>query len=256
MTRMARMTRMSRRYAGVLASLVFGATMAVAQADDARTFRVEHDHLWGRCEGELVFGDGAVTYKASKPEHATTWKYEDIQQLEIDEGHIAILSYDTRRRDLGRDRVFRFKVLQHAPDAAFRTEMEGKLARPLVSGILPEGLGVKFSIPARHRRFAGSTQGVLEFSDDYVIFRADGKADGNDGGKTVEKNTEASSRVWRYGELLSLASTGPFRLRVGAMEKTGGEYGEEKPYNFDLKRRLTEAESDFLWEKINRPHLR
>ena len=49
-----------------------------------------------------------------------------------------------------------------------------------------------------------------------------------------------------------MGSTGPFQLRIGALQKTGGEYGEEKNYVFDLKRRLTSEEYDFIWEKINR----
>jgi hypothetical protein len=213
---------------------------AAARAAE-RAFRVEHDHLLRHCEGELVFGDAGVAYKASEPGHSREWKYEDIQQLEVGRDAIAILGYDARKRELGRDQAFRFKVLEGAPDEALRKEMEEKLARPLVSSILPEDQTVRFSIPARHRKFMGGVQGALEFSDEYVVFRA---------------ASPRESRAWRYDELPALTETGSFRLRIGVLEKTGGEYGGEKPYNFDLKRRLTEAESDFLWEKVNRRHLR
>jgi hypothetical protein len=37
------------------------------------------------------------------------------------------------------------------------------------------------------------------------------------------------------------------------MERTQGEYGAEKNFIFDLKRRLDPEIYDFLWRKINLP---
>jgi len=236
--RVDKVTLTMKRWIAILVFLISSATGAAA---DDRTFRVEHKHLWKSCTGELIFGESAVTYRTSKPKHSREWKYGDIQQLEIAKDRVVILTYDARKRELGRDQSFRFKILEGTPDEALRGKMEEKLARPLISAILPEDAEIRFSIPARHRLFMGGAQGALEFSEDYVLFRAE---------------RDVYSRVWRYDELLSLGNTGPFRLRLGVLEKTGGEFGEEKPYNFDLKRRPTDAELDFLWEKINRRHLR
>ena len=39
------------------------------------------------------------------------------------------------------------------------------------------------------------------------------------------------------------------------MERTQGEYGAEKNFIFDLKRRLDPEIYDFLWRKINLPRI-
>jgi hypothetical protein len=203
----------------------------------ARDFEVEHEHLLRNCKGKLAFGDTSVEYITGNKDDARTWKYENIQQLAIAPGKISILTYNTTKIEFGADRVFNFKVLAGIPDDQFRKEMEIKLSRPLVSSIVPEHINMHLSIPVRHRLFMSDTQGVLEFGEDYIVYRAEKQKD---------------SKVWRYDELLSLGSTGPFQLRLGALQKTGGEYGEEKNYVFDLKRQLVPGEYDFIWEKINR----
>jgi hypothetical protein len=203
----------------------------------AQTFQVAHDHLLRSCKGKLVFGDTTVEFISEKKEHSRAWKYEDIQQLALDPGRITVLTYDSRKIELGADQAFNFKLISGTLSEEFRQEIEKKLTRPIVSSILPERIIVQFSISARHRLFLGSSQGVLEFGDECVLYRSKKPND---------------SRIWRYVELLSIGSTGPFQLRIGALQKTGGEYGEEKNYVFDLKRRMLPEEYDFIWEKINR----
>jgi hypothetical protein len=203
----------------------------------AETFEVEHNHFLRSCKGTLIFGDATVDYVTEHKEHARTWKYEEIQQMAIAPNRISILTFNSRKVEFGADQTFDFKVLSGKPNDGFRSEMEKKLARPLVSSILPEQHTARFLIPARHRMTWSSSQGILEFGEAYLVFRSG------------EKN---ASRVWRYDELMSMGSTGPFQLRIGVLQKTGGEYGEEKNYKFDLKRRLAPEEYDFIWEKINR----
>jgi len=118
-------------------------------------------------------------------------------------------------------------------DEQFRTEIEKKLARPLVSSVVPEKIQAQFVIPLRHLLFLSDSQGVLEFGAESIVYRSDQPND---------------SRVWRYDQLLSVGGTGPFQLRIGALQKTSGEFGEEKNYVFDLKRQLTPEEYDFIWK--------
>jgi hypothetical protein len=218
-------------------TILFLLILPAAANARAQTFQVEHDHLLRSCKGKLVFGDANVEFISEKKEHSRAWKYEDIQQLALDPGRISILTYDSRKIELGADQAFNFKLTSGTLGEEFRQEIEKKLTRPIVSSSLPERIRVRFSIPARHRLFLSSSQGVLEFGDECVLYRSKKPID---------------SRVWRYAELLSIGSTGPFQLRIGALQKTGGEYGEEKNYVFDLKRRLLPEEYDFIWEKINR----
>jgi hypothetical protein len=203
----------------------------------AQTFEVEHSHFWRGCKGKLVFGDTTVEYVAEIKKHSRSWKYEDIQQLALAPGKISILTYDVRKIELGADQAFNFKVRSGTLTDRFREEMRKKLSHPLVSSIVPETKQIRFSVPARHRMFLSDSQGILEFGAEYVVYRS---------------NNPQDSGIWRYDELLSMGSTGPFQLRIGALQKSGGEFGEEKYYVYDLKRRLTSEEYDFIWEKINR----
>jgi hypothetical protein len=217
-------------------TILFACSLLAAGNARGETFQVEHDHFWRSCKGKLVFGESTVEFVAGEKEHSRLWKYEDIQQLAIAPGRISILTYDTRKIELGTDQMFNFKLLSGTLSDQFRREIEKKLSRPLVSGIVPEQMDARFSIPARHRLFLNDSQGVLEFGEEYIVYRS---------------GTPADSRVWRYDDLMAVGSTGPFQLRIGALQKTGGEYGDEKNYVFDLKRRMTPQEYDFIWEKIN-----
>jgi hypothetical protein len=219
-----------------LTTMLLACSLLVAGTAWAESFQVEHDHFWRSCRGNLVFGENTVEFIAGDKEHSRLWKYEDIQQLAIAAGRISILTYDTRKIEFGGDQIFNFKVLSGTLSDQFRREIAKKLARPLVSGIVPEQMDTRFSIPARHRLVLNDSQGVLEFGEESVVYRSQEPKD---------------SRVWRYDDLLAIGSTGPYQLRIGALQKTGGEYGEEKNYVFDLKRRITPEEYDFIWGKIN-----
>ena len=217
---------------------LFACAFLAAGGLRADTFEVKHDHFLGSCGGRLVFGDRTVDYLTDKKSHSRSWKYEDIQQLEIAPSRITILTYRSRRIEFGRDQAFNFKLVPGTLTDRFRTDVSRKLARPVVSAIIPEKSDARFSIPARHKRIpGGSSQGILEFGETQIVFRAE---------------EPGNSRVWRYEELLSTGSTGPYQFRIGALEKTGGEYGDEKNYLFDLKRRMTSKEYDFIWFKIYR----
>jgi len=204
------------------------------------SFNVEHDHLLRSCRGELFFNENNVVFKSENKKHERTWDYGEIQQIEIHPGRISVLTYEDRKIEFGADRVFTFKLVDGTVTEDLVQALEGKLQRPVISSILPSGAEPVFQIPVRHRKFLDDDEGVLEIGEAYLAYR------------TAAKN---GSRVWRYDELLSIGSTGSFQLRLGALEKTGGEYGEERNYVFDLKRRLSAEEYDFLWEKINRPRI-
>ncbi len=206
----------------------------------AETFQVAHLHFWRSCKGKLVFSDARVEFLSDNKKHTHAWNYPDIQQLALAPDRISILTYNTRKSKLGADQLFQFQLLSGKVDEQFRTEIEKKLARPLVSSVVPEKIQAQFVIPVRHRLFLSDSQGVLEFGAESIVYRSDKPND---------------SRVWRYDQLLSVGSTGPFQLRIGALQKTSGEFGEEKNYVFDLKRQLTPEEYDFIWNKINIPKI-
>jgi len=201
---------------------------------------VKHDHLFGSCKGELIVNDSGVEYETKEAKHARKWKYQDIQQLGIEPRKVVVLTYRDRLRYLGQDERFTFEVTNGQVKDSLRTYLEQKLTRPLVSSVLPEETAARHRIPVKHRKAFSGTEGVLEFSDEYVIYRTENHRD---------------ARIWKYEDLVSVGSTGPYQLRITAMERTGGEFGGGKNFVFDLKEKLPEQAYDYLWNKINRPRI-
>jgi hypothetical protein len=213
-------------------------------AEETR-LEVKHDHLFTSCKGQLIFNDNGVRYETKDSKHARDWKYEDIQQLGIEPNKVVVLTYRDRLLYLGKDEKFTFEVTEGQVKDSLRAFVEEKLTRPLVSAVLPSEVVVRYRIPVKHRRALRGTEGVLELSDRYLIYRTT-----ND-----QSKGKSDARIWRYDELVSVGSTGPFQLRVTAMERTGGEYGGGKNFVFDLKEKLPEQAYDYLWDKINRPRI-
>jgi hypothetical protein len=109
-----------------------------------------------------------------------------------------------------------------------------------VSAVIPELPPAKYQLPVKHQHTLGGCQGTLEIGEQQVVYKTSHQSD---------------SRVWRYEDLSSIGSTGRFQLRLTTMERTGGEYGAEKNFIFDLKRHLEPEVYDFIWGKINLPRI-
>jgi hypothetical protein len=228
------MTHLMVGFAGFLAA---GATVKAQEVK----FAVRHDHAIRSCLGELIFGDTAVEYRTAEKKHARVWSYEDIQQVGLlGPRKISILTYEDSRWKLGKDRDYRFEVIDGEITPALWTMLQSRLTRPLVSSIIPMDIAPRFAIPVKHVRRFGGTQGALEISEEYVIYRTE---------------VEGDSRVWRYRDISSVGTTGLYQLRVTTMDRVDGEFGSERNFVFSLKRALEPEIYDFLWWKINGPHI-
>jgi hypothetical protein len=209
-------------------------------AAETRLF-VEHQHVFRSCRGELIFREDMVEYATPHKDHARLWKYQDIQQLGVlGTKEISILTYEDQKIKFGKDRNFKFKVSTGEITPALWTYLETKVTKPLVSAVIAKEISPKFQIPVKHLRGWGGTQGVLEISEQYIIYKTDAPKD---------------SRIWRYENISSMGSTGPYQLRLTSMERVNGEHGGEKNFIFDLKEHLNEEAYDFVWWKLNGPKI-
>jgi hypothetical protein len=226
-----------------MAILVITAFMACLGSIEAAEFKlqVKHKHTLGSCQGELVFGEKEVTFTASKKEHVRTWSYPDIQQLGLLGGQkLAIVTYEDRTMAFGKDRIFNFEVTQGKVDEPLFAFLEKHLTRPLASDFIPATVQSKYTIPVKHLRGWGGTQGMLEVADVYLVYRTAAKSD---------------SRIWRYGDIDSIGSTGPYQLRLTSLERVNGEIGAQRNFVFDLKEKLNAEAYEFIWWKINGPKI-
>jgi hypothetical protein len=200
-------------------------------------FPVTHDHTFRECRGELVFRADGVEFLTPEKKHARAWKYEDIQQVGLlSSNEIVILTYEDRKWELGRDRDFRFQITKGTIPLSFFTFLQARLSRPLVSAIFPSGNTPAYQIPVKHERWLTGSQGTLEVCDQYVVYRTPAKGD---------------SRIWRYEDISSIGTTGPYQLRLTAMDRVQGEFGGDRNFVFTIKGKLAPEIYDFLWWKIN-----
>jgi hypothetical protein len=213
---------------------------AKLQAQEIR-FPVRHGRLLKDRKGELIFGATGLEYRTAKKGDARIWKYEDIQQLGLlSPKEITVLSYQDSKWKLGKDVFYRFEITSGEVTPALWTELQAKLKRPMVSALIPPGIAPKFTIPVKHLRGFGGTQGMLEIADEYVIYKTD---------------TPKDSRIWRYQDISSIGTTGPFQLRLTAMDRAENETGTDRNFVFILKERLAPEAYDFVWWKINGPQI-
>ena len=84
------------------------------------------------------------------------------------------------------------------------------------------------TIPVKHLSRITGSQGTLTFGADAVVY------------STPAKN---QSRTWRYTDLDSVSSSGPFQLTITTLEKE---------FDFQLKQPLAEARYNQLWLQIER----
>jgi len=204
-------------------------------------FQVKHEHGIGSCRGELVFGEDRVEYVTSHEKDARTWKYVDIQQLGLTgDKKISVVTYEDRKPQFGKDKLFHFELTEATIPLSLWNELQSHLTKPLVSAVIPELPPARYEVPAKHQHALGGCQGTLEIGEQQVVYKTSHQSD---------------SRVWRYEDLSSIGSTGPFQLRFSTMERTGGEWTGEKNFIFDLKRRLDPEIYDFLWRQINLPRI-
>jgi hypothetical protein len=224
-------------YCAIAVWLLTGSTLLASEF----RFPVRHDHAISSCRGELIFSEAGVEYQTTHKKHARIWKYEDIQQLGLlGPKEISILTYEDQKWKLGKDRDFRFEVIKGGIDASLWTTLQGKVTRPLVSAVIPKEAAPLYQIPVKHERRLSGTEGVLEISGQYIVYRT---------------KAERDSRIWRYQDISSIGTTGPYQLRLTSMDRVEGEYGGERNFVFTLKRKLEPEIYDYVWWKINGPKI-
>lgn len=206
---------------GKAASCIILAAALVSAAQ----FTVRHEHLRKGCAGVMTVDENGASFTGAK-KHAWRWKYEDIQELTLAPESIYILTYKDSKLRLGTDRGYTFtgKIPAEELYALLRERMDQRFVAALgeVSG------PVSFSLPVKHLRPMVGSEGTLAFGADAIVYSTPAKAE---------------SRTWRYSDIESIASSGPFQLTITTLEKG---------FNFQLKQPITEARYNQLWLQIEK----
>jgi hypothetical protein len=210
------------------------------QAQEVR-FPVQHGRLLRDRTGELIFGETGIEYRTKAKGDSRTWKYEDIQQLGLlSPKEVTIISYEDSKWKLGKDLFYHFTITTGEITPALWTQLQAKLKRPVVSALIPPDIAPRFTVPVKHLRGFSGTQGMLEIGDEYILYKT-----------AVPKD----SRIWRYEDISSVGTTGPYQVRFTSMDRAENESGGERNFIFSLKERLAPEAYDFIWWKINGPQI-
>jgi len=194
--------------------------------------------------GTLTITDAGVSYeevykggKQPRHPHAWRWDYQDIQQLKIAPKSLRVLTYKDEKWKLGADREYEFDLVS---DKTFETAydvLKTRLDQRFVAVISDHLSNVLWEIPVKHLLRFGGDEGVIQVGPDEVVYKS---------------AKPGESRTWRYEDIDSISSSGPFQLTFTTFERATTHYGNLKGFNFELKQQLEEARFNDLWLRLNR----
>ena len=194
--------------------------------------------------GTLIITDAGVSFeetykngKKPKHPHAWRWDYQDIQQLKIAPKSLTVLTYKDNKWKLGADREYDFDLRSEKTfDDAYGL-LKNRLDQRLVA-VIPDHVSTVFwELPVKHSLRFGGDEGVIQVGPDEIVYKS---------------AKPGESRTWRYQDIDTISSSGPFQLTITTFERAKTHYGNLKGFNFELKQRLEEARYNELWLRLNR----
>ncbi len=226
---------MKRRMLVIFASVFFLApAMASAQSFE---FPVEHERIFRNHRGTLVITPDGIEYRTSQKNESRSWQYTDIQQIKIESPtELEILTYEDQKRMLGRDRIFRFRLLEGKITPEVSAFLTARATRPIATSVAPAPDGEpKYETAVKHLHSFGGCQGTLKIYPDRVAYES--------------AETAAHSRYWRYSDIQSFSHPARYRFEITTFEDKFG--GPSKVYDFQLKEDLPASAYDYVWVRVN-----
>lgn len=213
----------SEKAVGVILALA----LAPALAAQPFELKARHDHWWKSCSGAVRIDGAGISY-SGKPGHEWTWKWQDVQRFELSPARLLVVTYMDNRWELGRDREYRFDLSPGQAVGAVYAFLRGRLDQRFVPRFADPDVQPLWEIPAKRLARIRGSEGTLLAGEDRIVYRS---------------AAPEQSMTWRYADIVSISSSGPFALTLTTLEAE---------YNFQLKQPLDEARFDALWRRINR----
>jgi len=222
----------------VLAGLFVIAAMAQAQTIE---FRASHVRLGKDCPGTLRFEDAQVSWTPDKAKRAckpVAWPYGELQKFAMEERRIEVTGYADRKRRLGLDERYTFRLSGDPAGAPLYALLRTKMDSRFEPRWADPALKVEWVVPAKmlSTRFPTGNWG------------GEGKLTVAADGVTFSSARAGYSRTWLDKEIENVSSEPPFRLTLAVREG-----GVAKMVEFQLKQELDTAQFDALWRRLNRP---
>jgi hypothetical protein len=206
------------RYLALL--LAFGPLLA------AETFPATlQKTLWRDGKGTVEINDRGIRYTSNNNKENLHWGWLDIQYFDrVSPKEFVVLTYKDQRLLLGRDREYRFAITQGEMSDALFAMISNHLKRPVTDRVPPRDVAAAYTIPVKHDRRFGGSEGELQFTDNAIYYVTKDKSD---------------QREWLMGrDIVSVWSDDPYRLEVRAYDNNRREFSRTGVYKFDLKEKL------------------
>jgi len=175
--------------------------------------------------GVLTVDETGVSYTGPKARN-WSWKYQDILRLTLSPNRVTVLTYEDSRYFFGADRSYEFTG--KIPALELYDLLKGRLDQRFVAALAETSWPVRFSVPAKHLLHTTGCQGTLSFGADAIAWSTASTDD---------------SRTWRYQDVATIGSSGPFDFTITTLEKT---------FHFQLKQPLAESQYNELWMEIEK----
>jgi len=228
------------RIISVFAAVAFMLAVDVASVmaqPGAFTLAVRTGGPFSGSRGTLTFDADGVSYHTDRQDRQRSWRYPDLQQLQIvGPTRVTLLTYeDQGGLRFGADRAYTFEVTGAPISGDNVAYLLERLSRPVVTAVLPASDSVpRHAVPVKHAQRRGSN-GILTLRDDALVYATE---------------AEGQSRFWRWTDIFAVLQIDRFRLEVVAYEGGGGD---TRRYTFDLKRELPDGFYTTLWSRLNAP---
>ncbi len=211
---------------------LFNAQPAAAQSFE---LAVEHEHTLRNCRGTLVITPEQIEYKTAQQHDAQRWRYDEVRQIKIEAATaLTLVTYADQRRLLGRDRIFKFRLLDGEINAELSALLLAHAAKPIVTSVPPVTAGAPaFAVPVKHLHSFGGCLGTLKFYPDHVVYETPA--------------APSETRYWRYGDLHNFSQSSRYRFELTSFEE---QFGGPRAYNFQLRTELPAGLYDYVWQRV------
>ena len=205
------------------ACLTFATLLSAADL----SYPVRHEHLRKGGDGVLTLSETGIVFEETgkTAEHSRQWAFEDIQELELTPDHIRIRTYEDMRRQLGRDREYRFDHLPKQLSAEVYQRLASHMDQRLIARVATPLSDALWSMPAKMLDGRSGSNGILTIGADRIVFES-----------------EKDSRTWRYADIEGVTSENALELTLNSLDRET---------RLQLKQRLPESRYNDLWHRIS-----
>ena len=217
---------------GIIAVVSLTAGMAMGQSAP-----VQHRHLRHSGAGELRVNEDGIAFveKGKYAKHSRTWKYEGIQQLELSDSSLRVLTYEDAKFTRW-DREYLFDLPKDFAKTLY-PQWKDKLDQRFVAAMADAEVSTLSEFPAKLTGLVKGVEGTLLFGEDRIVFRA---------------AKPGESRTWRFADIDNVASAGAFDFSIVTLEHHGTWNTGTRDFRFQLQRPMEEARFNELWRKVVR----